>query len=60
MARSAAEELLARELAHGPRLARDVYALAEGEGVAERTLRRALGRLHVRVIKGEDGWEWSL
>ena len=57
-----AEAFLLEELAEGPRPQPDIFKLARGHGIAERTLRRAKSRLGVESAKSafSGGWEWSL
>ncbi len=62
-ARDAAEAWLEEALAGGARPARELYAEAEAAGIAERTLKRAKGRLGVETEKRggmNGGWYWSL
>lgn len=57
-----AVDFLRQVLADGPRGSAEVQAMARTEGIAERTLRRARGRLGVRPRKrpGEGRFEWAL
>lgn len=55
-----AKELIASQLADGPRRAADVQAAAAAFGVSESTLKRAKKDLDVRSFKQKDGWYWTL
>lgn len=56
-----AVEFLQTELAQGPVASRELMTRAKGEGIAERTLRRAKADLRVLARKvGRGGWEWYL
>jgi putative DNA primase/helicase len=64
--RDAAAEFLESALLGGPVLARELYDLAEAEGISDRTLRRAKEELGVKAFRrGEEGqvgggsWWWS-
>jgi hypothetical protein len=46
-----ARDFLATLLAEGPRTAREIWAAAEAQGVAERTLSRAKDALEIRTIR---------
>jgi hypothetical protein len=57
-----AKELLCEVLSRGPVAADEVKDMAKGEGIAERTLRRARKELGIKPVKSgmEGGWTWSL
>ncbi len=55
--------LIEKELANGPRAARDLYDIAEAQGISQRTVRNAGKAVGVHTKKGgfgEAGWIWSL
>lgn len=59
--RDDAKSFLKGFLAGGPRDASDVYATAEADGIAKRTLDRAKADLRVESRKkGAEGWEWAM
>ncbi|MFZ3366600.1 MAG: AAA family ATPase, partial [Candidatus Sulfotelmatobacter sp.] len=47
-------------LENGPRPARELYSMAEAEGISNDQMRRAKDQLGVKVTKQKDGWYWSL
>ena len=57
-----AEEFLTATLKDGPVPAREIFAQAEAEGIAEKTIRRAKSNLGVQSYKKglEGGWIWAL
>ena len=57
-----AEEFLTASLSDGPVLAREIFARAESEGIAETTVKRAKKNLGVQSYKPtlEGGWVWDL
>jgi hypothetical protein len=57
-----ADDFLRQELRGGPRPAVEILRSAHQAGLADRTLRRAKGRLRIKARKlGMDaGWEWAL
>ncbi len=54
-----AKALINTKLAEGPQLAREMYALAEADGIGTRTMQTAVSQLGVKVFKQKDGWWWS-
>ncbi len=66
--RDAAEAFLIEELTPGPQPARDLFAGAEEQGIAKRTLERAKSQLGIIACKrheagggrGAGAWEWML
>ena len=57
-----AEEFLTATLKDGPVPVRQIFALAEAEGIAERTIKRAKSNLDAKSYKEglEGGWIWAL
>ena len=57
-----AVEFLEAELAEGPRPAKELLRLAEGEGISSPTLKRAKKQLEVvsEKLAFDEGWGWSL
>ena len=56
-----ADVFLAAALADGPRLAGELYTLADEEGITRQMLRTAKKHLGVTTAKrGLEGWEWTL
>jgi len=58
--RKQAAEWLKRQLEAGPQLAREVYAAAEGAGIAKKTLNRAKDDVGVQSDKLAGAWVWKL
>ena len=58
--RDAAKKLLLDLLANGPVPANAIWAAADANCIAERTLKRAKEELKVQSDKTADGWVWSL
>lgn len=64
-ARAVATEFLTRVLTDGPRPAAELFAEADNEGIAEKTLRRAKDDLKIKAervggISKHGWWSWSL
>ena len=57
-----AMDFLCEELAAGPRPVKEIKASASGAGIAQRTLRRAQEKLHIKPQKAglNEGWLWGL
>ena len=55
-----ARNFLLANLAGGERLAEELYQDARGQGIAERTLRRAKGQLGIRDRRVGTRWLWRL
>lgn len=58
--REEAKEFLLRTLDDGPRMQREIMALADQEGIASKTLKRAKKELGVISTQLSNGWQWSL
>lgn len=55
-----AELFLTEVLADGEVAATEIYALAEQEGIKQKTLRNAKDKMGVNVIKTNNKWYWNL
>ncbi len=55
-----AVQFLKSELRDGPRPAKAIFSEARNAGHAERTIKRAKGKLQVESIKEKAGWVWAL
>ena len=55
-----AEAFLREVLAEGELGAKEVYALAEQEGIKRKTLLNAKDKLGVLVTKKQNKWYWNL
>ncbi|HEY8124189.1 MAG TPA: AAA family ATPase [Methylocystis sp.] len=59
---AAAKMFLADMLRDGPRLAKDIFVAAAGDGHAKRTLKRAKDDMRIKSHgpTGGEGWKWAL
>ena len=53
-----AKAFVTEQLANGPRLARDLQALADQREISEKTLKRAKKALGVQSHRRDGGWTW--
>ena len=58
--RDEAEMFIRNELAFGKMKATDIFELAKGEGISERTIKRAKSAVGVRTFREGQEWYWQL